>query len=41
MLTADGINNAAATMAPSNAYSPWGALLTGGANALQNYKFGA
>ena len=41
MLTADGINNAAATMAPSNAYSPWGALLTGGANALQQYKFGA
>ena len=40
-LTADGINNAAATMAPSNAYSPWGALLTGGANALQQYKFGA
>lgn len=41
MLTANGINNAAATMAPSNAYSPWGALLTGGANALQQYKFGA
>ena len=41
MLTANGITNAAATMAPSNAYSPWGALLTGGANALQNYKFGA
>ena len=41
MLTADGMANAAATMAPSNAYSPWGALLTGGANALQNYKFGA
>ena len=41
MLTANGMTNAAATMAPSNAYSPWGALLTGGANALQNYNFGA
>jgi hypothetical protein len=41
MLTAQGMTNAAATMAPSNAYSPWGALLTGGANALQNYNFGA
>lgn len=41
MLTANGMTNAAATMAPSNAYSPWGALLTGGANALQQYKFGA
>ena len=39
MLTSNGITDAAATMAPSNAYSPWGALLTGGANAMSNYKF--
>lgn len=41
MLTAQGMTNAANTMAPVNANSMWGNLLTGGANMLQNYKFGA
>lgn len=40
MLTAQGMTNAANTMAPANAYSPWGSLLTGAGSALQQYKFG-
>jgi hypothetical protein len=37
--TANGINNAAATMAPANAYSPWGAMLSGAGQATAGYKF--
>lgn len=33
-LFAQGMNNAAATMQPANAYSPWGAMLTGAGNSL-------
>lgn len=39
-LLSGGMTDAAATMAPANAYSPWANLLAGGANALQNYQFG-
>jgi hypothetical protein len=39
LLTAQGINNAAQTMQPANALSPWGGMMTGAANSLQNYKF--
>lgn len=38
MLLANGMNAAANTMAPSNAYSPWGALLSGAGNQVQNYQ---
>ena len=38
-LLAGGINNAAATMAPANAYSPWGAMLSGAGQATAGYKF--
>lgn len=38
-LLASGMTNAANTMAPANAYSPWGALLTGAGNTLSSYKF--
>lgn len=40
LLMANGMNNAANTMQPANAYSPWGALLGGAGQALQNYKWG-
>ena len=33
---AKGITGAAQTMYPSNAYSPWGALLTGAGNAISS-----
>lgn len=35
-----GISDAAATMAPANAYSPWANFLGGSANLLSQYKFG-
>jgi hypothetical protein len=38
MLLANGMSAAANTMAPSNAYSPWGALLSGAGNQVQNYQ---
>ena len=38
MLLANGMNAAAQTMAPANAYSPWGALLSGAGNQVQNYQ---
>lgn len=38
-LLATGMTNAANTMAPANAYSPWGALLSGAGNSMQGYKF--
>jgi hypothetical protein len=43
-LLASGITNAAATQAPSNAYSPWGALLSGAGNvasgmSTSGYKY--
>ena len=38
-LLAGGITNAAQTMAPSNAYSPWGALLSGAGSTMSGYKF--
>jgi len=38
MLLANGMNAAANTMAPSNAYSPWGAMLSGAGNQVQNYQ---
>jgi hypothetical protein len=40
LLTGRGMENAASTMAPTNAYSPWGALLSGGGQALGNYRWG-
>lgn len=40
LLQAQGMTNAANTMAPVNAQSPWGNLLSGGAQALSNYKWG-
>ncbi len=33
-LLAQGMQNAAATMQPANAYSPWGSLLTGAGNSM-------
>ena len=38
-LLASGMTNAASTMAPANAYSPWGALLSGAGSTLSGYKF--
>ena len=40
-LQGQGMMNAADTMAPVNAYSPWGSLLSGGSDMMQQYKFGA
>lgn len=40
LLTSQGITNAAQTMQPSNAYSPWGNLLSGLGNVAQNYQWG-
>jgi hypothetical protein len=40
LLTANGINNAANTVAPTNAYSGWGALLSGLGLSTSGYKFG-
>ena len=40
LLTGQGITNAAATMAPTNAYSPWGTILSGAGSMLGNYKWG-
>ena len=37
---AQGVNNAANTMAPANAYSPWANILGGAGNMLSQYKFG-
>ena len=37
-LLATGMNNAANTMFPANAQSPWGNLLSGAANSMQNYQ---
>jgi hypothetical protein len=36
-LLAQGMQNAATTMQPANAFSPWGSLLAGGANMMNNY----
>ena len=36
-LLANGMTNAATTMQPANAYSPWGAMLSGAGTQLQNY----
>jgi hypothetical protein len=36
-LLAQGMNNAAQTMQPANAYSPWGAMLSGAGNTVANY----
>ena len=38
MLLANGMNQAAQTMQPSNSYSPWGALLSGAGNQVSNYQ---
>ena len=38
-LLASGMTNTASTMAPANAYSPWGALLSGAGSTLSGYKF--
>lgn len=38
-LLAQGMTNAANTMAPANAWSPWGNLLTGAGGAMQQYRF--
>lgn len=37
-LLAQGMLGAAQTMQPANSYSPWGALLSGAGNTLQNYQ---
>lgn len=37
MLLSQGMTNAANVMAPANAYSPWGSLLSGAGTMLQNY----
>ena len=39
-LLSQGMTNAANTMAPANAYSPWANVLGGSANLLSQYKFG-
>lgn len=36
-LLASGMANAANTMQPANSYSPWGAMLTGAGNQMNNY----
>ena len=38
LLTAQGLANAAQTMQPANAYSPWGTLLSGAGQAIGNYN---
>lgn len=38
-LMAQGMTNAANTMAPANAWSPWGNLLSGAGTAMQPYRF--
>lgn len=38
-LQGQGMTDAAATMAPANAYSPWGAMLSGAGQATAGYKF--
>ena len=38
-LQGKGMTNAAATMAPANAYSPWGAMLSGAGSSMAQYKF--
>lgn len=38
-LQGQGMTNAAATMAPANAYSPWGAMLSGAGSSMAQYKF--
>lgn len=38
MLLSQGMTNAANVMAPANAYSPWGNLLSGAGTMLQNYN---
>lgn len=40
MLMGQGMNNAANTMAPANAYNPWASLLSGAGGMLSNYKWG-
>lgn len=37
-LLAQGMTNAAQTMQPANSYSPWGAMLSGAGNTIQNYN---
>jgi hypothetical protein len=37
-LLATGMNNAALTNQAASAYSPWGALLSGAGNTIQNYN---
>jgi len=37
LLNAQGMTNAAQTMQPANAYSPWGTLLSGAGQAINNY----
>ena len=39
-LQGQGITNAANTMAPANAYSPWANILGGAGNLFSQYKFG-
>ena len=36
-LLAQGMTNAAQTMQPANAYSPWGSLIAGAGSTLSNY----
>jgi hypothetical protein len=38
-LLSSGMTSAASTMAPANAYSPWGALLSGAGSTMSAYKF--
>jgi len=38
-LLGSGMASAAGVMAPANAYSPWGSLLSGAGSAMQQYKF--
>ena len=37
MLLSQGMQNSANVMAPANAYSPWGSLLSGAGTMLGNY----
>lgn len=37
-LLAQGMSNAANTMQQANSYSPWGGLLSGASNQMQNYQ---
>ena len=38
LLMSQGMTNAANTMQPANAYSPWGSMLQGAGNAIQNFS---